>query len=64
MRQLFNEDGTYTNEAFSINEEFAAIAERFLNRYKDVYSHRELTHLLQLAVFEAELLVSLERKEQ
>jgi hypothetical protein len=63
MNSLFKDD-RYTPEACEILTEFARAAEKTIRKYKDQgYSVRELSHILQGAVTDAECSVLLDLDE-
>ncbi len=55
MKTLFDSNGKYSAEALEISDEFAAIAEAYIEKYaKQGYSVRDLAGLYMRALLDAE----------
>lgn len=62
-KSLYNEDETYSPEAFELSSEATRIIQPLFDKYiKDGYSIRQISHVITTAVWECELMGMFNRK--
>jgi hypothetical protein len=56
MKSLFDENHRYTDAAITLDSEFNKNIEELYKKYIDMgYSPREISHVMQLALFDTEM---------